>query len=127
MQTWMSLLLFFIHYFHNDCHYAQALIEFRFVSWVCGGQNNYHFNSHAKHFHGQIRVRLARLLIMEEKSMFSSSVWLEKAQQYCRWSETLLKKHNFLFARPVLVTCSRTQASTDALRDCFYYSSYIHI
>lgn len=50
------IITFFIHYFHNDCHYAQALIEFHFVSQVCGEQNNYHLsdiNIHAKHFHGQ--------------------------------------------------------------------------
>lgn len=47
---------FFIHYFHNDCHYAQPLIEFHFASQVCGEQNNYHLSDikiHAKHFHGQ--------------------------------------------------------------------------
>lgn len=47
---------FFIHYFHNDCHYAQPLIEFHFASQVCGERSNYHLSDikiHAKHFHGQ--------------------------------------------------------------------------
>ena len=54
---------FFIHYFHNDCHYAQALIEFHFASQVCGEQNNYHLSDikiHAKHFHGQSLHCLAK-------------------------------------------------------------------
>lgn len=60
MQIGMSLLLFFIHYFHNDCHYAQALIEFHFVRQVCGEQNNYHLSDikiHAEHFHGQPQAK----------------------------------------------------------------------
>ena len=55
MQIGMSLLLF-IHYFHNDCHYVRALIEFHFVSQVWGERNNYHLSDikiHAEHFHGQ--------------------------------------------------------------------------
>lgn len=45
MQAGMSLLLLLflkIHYFHNDCHYAQALSEFHFANQVCGQRNNYH-------------------------------------------------------------------------------------
>ena len=63
--------VFFIHYFHNDCHYAQALIEFHFVSQVCGEQNNYHLSdikNHAKHFHGQsFHMFGKRSLIIKEK------------------------------------------------------------
>ncbi len=54
---------FFIHYFHNDCHYAQALIEFHFACPVCGEPNNYYqsdFKSHAKHSHGQNLYVLAK-------------------------------------------------------------------
>lgn len=48
---------FFIHYFHNDCHYAPGLwlnsiLPVRFVA----SRNNYHLSDvkiHAKHFHGQ--------------------------------------------------------------------------
>lgn len=65
---------FFIHYFHNDCHYAQALIEFHFASQVCGQQNDYHLSDvkiHAKHFHGQslymFGKRTCSSLIRKEK------------------------------------------------------------
>jgi len=47
---------FFVHYFHNDYHYAQALIEIYFVSQVCSERNNYHLSDikiHAEHFHRQ--------------------------------------------------------------------------
>lgn len=49
---------FLIHYFHNDCHYVQPLIEilffFFFASQFCV-QKNYHLSdgkTEAKHFHG---------------------------------------------------------------------------
>lgn len=50
---------FFVHYFHNDYHYAEALIEFCFVSRVCGERNNYHLSDikiHAEHFHTSIEL-----------------------------------------------------------------------
>lgn len=32
------IITFFVRYFHNDYHYVEALIEFYFVSQVCGEQ-----------------------------------------------------------------------------------------
>ncbi len=68
------IITFFIHYFHNDCHYAQPLIEFHFASQVCGERNNYHLSDikiHAKHFHGQSLCvcgkRTCSALIRKEK------------------------------------------------------------
>lgn len=76
---------FFIHYSHNDCHYARALIEFHFARQVCGQQNNYRLSDvkiHSKHFHGQsswmfVKSTLSCLIIKEKKNdSFSLFVFL---------------------------------------------------
>lgn len=71
------MITFFIHYFHNDYHYVQPLIEifFFFASQVCVQKNNYHLSNgktEARHFHGH---SICELWVIVREYFFLLLLW----------------------------------------------------